>query len=466
MARVVSTTKPVRRKTKPKTANRSVLVRTYKSALNYITTHTNYETMSRVGYNHTNFNLARMNRLLALLGNPHRKIKTVHIAGTKGKGSTATMVSGMLQGNDYNVGLYTSPHVLDIRERITVNDTWISEHEFTRLTNQLALTSKKLKGSQPTFFEMMTAMAFLYFVDKKVDFAVIETGLGGRLDATNVIRPEVCGITSISIDHTLQLGNTITQIAHEKAGIFKSNVPAISAPQHPEAKRILKKVASEQGTPLLFAGEDIEFSYRFESSRLAGPHTRVCLTTPNSRFEHLQVPLLGEHQAINCGLALSLVDVLKTKGYRIDDQKAADGLSRVRMTGRMEIIHSNPKILVDGAHNAASIEALMRTIGQHVPYDSMIVIFGCQEGKDIDGMIRQIQLGADKIIFTRSSSPLAADPRLLASRFFDQTGNTVQVAENLDQALQIASIAVTPEDLICITGSFYLVGDAKKKFAS
>lgn len=440
--------------------------RTYRSALRFLTTATDYERLGRVRYNQTTFNLARMNRLLGAVGNPHRQLSTVHIAGTKGKGSTAAMLSSMLQGCGLNVGVYSSPHVLDIRERITINDTWISEQEFVKLTNKLLPAHTNAKGTKPTFFELMTAMAFLHFSARKVDIAVIEAGLGGRLDATNVIKPEACAITSISFDHVDQLGGTLESIAQEKAGILKARVPAVSAPQPPGVMKALKKIASNVGTTLKFAGEEIEFSYRFESSRMVGPHTRVSVSTPTSRFEHLHVPLLGEHQAVNCGLALALLDTLKNRGFAIDEQKAIEGLAKVSLPGRMEIIQQQPKILVDGAHNAASIGALMRTIGQNIPYDSMIVIFGCQQGKDLENMIRLVQLGADKIIFTKSCSPYATDPKELAACYVEQSGNMAQTADNLEQALQIAQSAVTTDDLICITGSFYLVGEAKKKFCT
>ena len=447
-------------------ARRSGSFRTYRSALNFLTSATDYERLGRVRYDHTKFNLARMNRLLSTVGNPHKTLRTVHIAGTKGKGSTAAMLSNMLQGCGLNVGVYSSPHVLDIRERIMINDAWVTEQEFVRLINKVAPAFHNSKGTKPTFFELMTAMAFLYFADKEVDIAVIEAGLGGRLDATNVIKPEVCGITSISFDHVEQLGNTLEAIAEEKGGILKARTPAVSAPQVPEVTKALRRLAANLDVPISFAGDEIEFSYRFESSRAVGPHTRVCLSTQTSRFDHLHVPLLGEHQAINCGLALSLLDVLKNRGFDIDDQKAIEGLAKVNLPGRMEIIQQDPKILVDGAHSPASVAALMRTIGQNIPYDSMIVIFGCQRGKDIEGMIRHVQLGADKIIFTCSSSPNAVDPKELAACYVEQSGNMAQTAVDLDHALQIAQGAVADDDLICITGSFYLVGDAKKRFCS
>ncbi|MCK4602574.1 MAG: bifunctional folylpolyglutamate synthase/dihydrofolate synthase [Phycisphaerae bacterium] len=418
--------------------------------------------MLRIRYNRDTFNLNRMRLLLKKLGDPHKKILTVHIAGTKGKGSTATMLSSMLQACGYRVGLYTSPHISDVRERITINGELISRADTTRLISRLEPHIEKMSKDKPTFFEILTAMAFSYFADKGVDVAVVECGLGGRLDSTNVLKPAVCGLTSISIDHVHQLGSSLAEIAAEKAGIFKRNVPAISVVQEPAAKKVLKKVAKDSKANLMFAGEDIEFSYRVESSRRDGCHTRVCLTTPQSCFEHLPVPLLGEHQAVNCGLALALLDQLKTQGMEIDDQQAIKGLAAVSLPGRMEMVSNDPRVLVDGAHNAASIQALMRAIGQHIPYDSMVVIFGCAADKDIKGMMEQIATGADKVIFTKSrNNPRAADPRDLAEVYEECSGRVAQVTDSLKEAVRIANSAVTREDIICICGSFYIIGEAK-----
>jgi dihydrofolate synthase/folylpolyglutamate synthase len=310
----------------------------------------------------------------------------------------------------------------------------------------------------------MTALAFMYFLDKAVDIAVIETGMGGRLDSTNVIHPEVVGITSLSIDHQQQLGKTIDSIAREKAGIFKPGVPAITVQQDPAAMRVLKSQALAVKAPLSVTGTDIDFSYRFETSREHGPHTRICLTTPTSKFEHLRVPLYGNHQAINCGLALAMLDKLKESGYKIDNDKATAGLDKVWLAGRMEMICDDPRIMIDGAHNAASIRALIHAIGQNIPYDSMVVIFGCNSDKDIEGMLRELQYGADKVIFTRSNSVKAASPQDLADMYTEICGKMYQTALALDDALRIAASAVSRGDLICITGSFYLIGQAKLRF--
>src|SRR5258706_1085043 len=383
--------------------------------MRYLDTLTDFERLRMVRYNSHNFDLDRMRTLLRRLGNPHTHFKSIHVAGTKGKGSTCAMIASMLQACGYKVGLYPSPHLIDIRERICVGGEMIPYAEFGRLIRLIEPIAARMRPT-PTYFDVLTAAAFKYFAEHKVDIAVVETGLGGRLDSTNVITPEVTAITSLSKDHMQQLGTTLPQIAQEKAGIFKTGVPAVTVVQDPAAEDVLRRVAEKVGAPLDIAGKSIEFSYRFESSRMLGPHNRICLTTANSRFEHLAVPLIGEHQAINCGLALSVLDKLKGRGIAINDMKAMEGLAKTTMSGRMEMVNQTPRVIIDGAHNAASIDAVIKAIGQHVPYDSMVVIFGCCADKDVSGMLDRISSGADKVIFTKVDSVRTADPNELAAR--------------------------------------------------
>ena len=438
----------------------------YGKALRYLAGLSDYERLRIVRYNSQNFDLERMRSLLKKLGNPHEQFRSVHIAGTKGKGSTCAMVAAMLQAAGYKVGLYTSPHLVDIRERIQIDGQMISQADFARLVKAVEPIATKMKPS-PTYFDVLTSVAFKHFAEQKVDIAIVETGLGGRLDSTNVLKPEVSAITSISKDHMAQLGNTLAKIAEEKAGIFKHNIPAVTVIQEPEVEAVLKRVAEKVGAPLDITGKTIEFSYRFESSRLQGPHNRICLTTANSKFEHLAVPLVGEHQAVNCGLALSIIDKLKTRGFAISDARAMEGLAKLTtVPGRMEMVSQMPRVIVDGAHNAASIDAMMKAIGQHVPYDSLVVIFGCCADKDVSGMLERITSGADKVIFCKVDNVRTANPEELAARYVELYGKMAQVATSLEDALAIANRAVTKEDLICITGSFYLVGEAKKHFAA
>lgn len=455
-----------RSKKTSKTKTSARQVRTFRSAVNFLDSLVNYERVPRAKYTPNNFSVARVARLLSALGNPQKLFKSIHIAGTKGKGSTATMLAEMLGACGYKVGLFTSPHLLDIRERIVVGGAKISEAAFARYVAGVADIASKARVSAPTYFEVLTAAAFRFFADEKVDIAVVETGMGGRLDATNVIIPEVVGLTSISRDHMSQLGNDLKSIAREKAAIMKKGIPVISAPQVVSVQEVFREVSESTGAPLRFSNEGVDFSYRFEFSRSAGRHARICMTTPTSRFEHLQVPLLGEHQAANCSLALRILDTLKGRGFSIDDQQAMSGLSKVRLPGRMQMISEDPRILVDGAHNAASIDALIRAIGQHIPYDSMIVIFGCQKDKDIPGMLRRLQLGADKMIFVETGSPRSADPAELAAQYVENSGKMAQVAKTLKDAMWIAESAITREDVICVTGSFYLIAEAMRKFGA
>jgi dihydrofolate synthase/folylpolyglutamate synthase len=468
MARIVTKTR--KKQGKSRKSKLAVVVsrkpfKTYDEAIKYLFNRTNYEQEKHLRYNVDTFNLKRMEHLLSLVGNPHTKVDTVHIAGTKGKGSTATMLARMLEANGYKVGLYTSPHVVDLHERIIVNSEMISRTAMLGLLNRIYKAVETVsKTSAPTFFEIMTAIAFMHFADTKADVAVIETGMGGRLDSTNVIKPKVVGITNLSFDHQKQLGNTIGEIAKEKAGIFKPGVPIVTVQQDPDAMRVLKAQAAAVKAPLSVTGVDIDFSHRFETSSEHGPHNRVCLTTPTSKFEHLRVPLLGIHQAVNCGLALAMLDKLKACGFDIDNDKTIAGLAKVKLPGRMEMICEDPRILIDGAHNAASIRALMYAIGQSIPYDSMIAIFGCNEDKDANGMLQELQFGADKVIFTRSNSAKAKSPDELVEMYAAISGKMCQSAPAIGEALRLAKSAVGKEDLICITGSFYLIGQAKIRF--
>lgn len=443
----------------------AVDISTFPNAVRYLLDRVDFERMRLIRYDESNFKLDRMRRLLEHMGNPHQQVKMVHVGGTVGKGSTVNMIASMLQGCGYAVGQYVSPHVVDIRERISINGEPIGRTEFTDSMRDVAKAAGKL-DFEPTFFELITALAFKYFAEEAVDIAVIEVGLGGRLDSTNVITPLVSVITQIDFDHMHLLGRSLDKIAKEKAGIFKRGVPAITIEQPREADAALRHAAEHIGAPLRVVNKDIEFSFRFGATDDLGPHTRVCIITETSNFMHLPVPLPGEHQAYNCALALSAIDALKKCGFAFPEAQLHDGLASTSLPGRMEMVWDKPRILVDGAHNPASVSALMRCVGAHVPYDSMVCIFGCCEDKDIRGMLERVALGGDKVIFTRAkSNPRAADPDELQRQFSEHSGKMSQVAKSLPEALNLATRAVGRDDLICVTGSFYLVGEAKKYLA-
>ncbi|MCC5829514.1 MAG: bifunctional folylpolyglutamate synthase/dihydrofolate synthase [Phycisphaeraceae bacterium] len=446
------------------TAGTAASINNLSAALRWLNSLVDFERQRIVNYSPKVFDLDRMRRLLASLGDPHDKFRSVHIAGTKGKGSTCAMLAGMLEGCGYTVGLFTSPHLIHISERISINGHGINNPDLTDVLKRVAAASEQLDETL-TFFEALTAAAFLYFAEQAVDVAVIETGLGGRLDSTNILTPLATGITQISLDHTNVLGDDLVGIAREKAGIFKRDIPAVSVAQTPDIAAAMVEVAEKVGAPLEFTGKEIDFSYRFEATRELGPHSRVSVLTSTSKYEHLAVPLKGEHQALNCGLALALLDKLKAHDFKLPEERVVEGLSRTFLPGRMEQVYAQPRVIIDGAHNAASIQALIRALGAHIAYDSLVMIFGCGQDKDINGMLKQVALGADKVIFTKSKiNPRAMEPEDLLARFNDFSGKMAQTAPNLEEAIQLAGRAVSREDLIVITGSFYLAGEARKLF--
>jgi dihydrofolate synthase/folylpolyglutamate synthase len=437
----------------------------YTQALRYLGERTNIERMRPQSVSPDAFKLDRMKALLEHLGSPQRDVRCVHIAGSKGKGSTVEMTASCLAACGYATGVYTSPHLVDVRERVRINGDPIGYPAFARLCQKVAMGAEVVerKHGPASYFEVLTAMALCYFQEQAVDIAVVEVGLGGRLDATNLVQPEVTAITAIQLEHTQLLGDTVEKIAREKAGIFKPGVTALTIPQTPGVMEVLKQEADRAGSPLEVVGQSIEFSYRFEASPELGPHARVCLNTARSNFEHLPVPLKGEHQALNCGLALAILDKLRDRGFETPERKVAEGLTRTTSAGRMEVVSRSPYILLDGAHTPDSIGALVRAIGAHMRYDSMVVIFGCAADKDLKGMLGKLATGADKIIFTRAAgNQRSADPRELQRKFAESSHKMTQSARAFPDALKLARGAVGKGDLILVTGSFYLVGEAKK----
>ncbi|MCH2147860.1 MAG: bifunctional folylpolyglutamate synthase/dihydrofolate synthase [Phycisphaerales bacterium] len=456
-------TKKASKAKKPKAkAEATPLPRTYSTVLRHLLGRTNYERVRVVNYDEKTFKLDRMRKLLKKMGNPHESLRMIHVAGTVGKGSTTGMLANMLEQCGFTVGTFTSPHLVKVTERIAINGEQISESAFTSLMRDVIQAADATEKST-TFFELLTAAAVKYFADEAVDLAIIEVGLGGRLDSTNVITPELSLLTTIDLDHTRILGSTIEEIALEKAGIMKPGVPCISVPQDPAIATVLREHAESIECPLQIIGEDIEFSSRFCVSDDLGPHTRICLVTDRNQYMHLPVPLQGEHQGTNCAVALAAVSELQKKETCIQDGAMFRGLSSTKIPGRMELVWKQPRILIDGAHNPIALATLMRSIGAHVPYDSMICIFGCCEDKDVDTMLDNLAIGGDKIIFTAAAGqPRAVEPDELRRRFMERRGRSCQVAENIGEALEIAARAASRDDLICVTGSFYLIGETKE----
>ncbi len=436
------------------------------TAMKYLDSHVNVERMRPAHIGKDTFKLDRMRAILEALHNPHEGLKFVHVAGSKGKGSIVEMAASALTACGYGVGVFTSPHLTDIRERIRIGNELVTVEEFVRALGHVGAAAESVAAEHgaATYFELLTAMAFRYFAERAVDIVMVEVGLGGRLDTTNVITPECSAIAAIHLEHTQLLGDTLEKIAREKAGIMKPGVTTYTFKQDDGVMEVFRETAEKVGAKLLVLGEDVDFSWRFESSPELGPHARVCLSSEHSNHEHLPVPLPGQHQAVNCGLALALLDGLRQRGFDTAERPVAVGLEKTQRFGRLEQVWKTPRILIDGAHTPESIHALVKAIGAHIRYDSMVVVFGCAADKDVAGMIDKIGLGADKILFTRATAnPRAMDPAELQRLYSERHGKMAQVEPTLKDAINTAVKSVSRGDLILVTGSFYLAGEAKSR---
>lgn len=440
-------------------------MRDYRQAREVLASRVDIEKLRAERARKTPLDLDRVRATLTALGQPQKQQPCVQVVGTNGKGSVCAMLDAMLQASGYAVGRFTSPHLSNVRERMRVNGEPVCEEAFVEALNRAlqAEANALASGHALTYFELLTVTALAWFEEQAVDVAVLEAGLGGRLDATSAVEPALICVTSISVDHTQLLGQSLEAIAREKAGAFKAGTPVLGAPQEKEVRAALKEAAEAVGAPVAFLGRDVEFSKRFEVSQRLGPHCAVCLTTPRSSFEHVACPFPGEHQAVNCGLALAAWDRLREMGFALDEQEAIAGLARAQLEGRMELVSTAPRILLDGAHNVAAMRALVRALGAFVPYDSLVLVFGCCDDKDVEGLLREAAQGADKMIFTRArSTPRAVEPETLRERFAAARSGMAQCAETVEEALELARRAVGREDLICVAGSFYLVGEARR----
>jgi len=478
----------------------------YQSALAYLHERVNLERVPQDLAARHEYKLDRMHALCQALGNPQRGLKCVHVAGTKGKGSTCELISTMAQGCGLFVGLFTSPHISDIRERIRLGGKLISETAFTDVCRQVALVAESLEaalqpdsqaaasaspvaslghynGNTPapqhssapslpqsdraTFFELMTAMCFVHFAAEAVDLAVIEVGLGGLLDCTNVITPEVSVLTLIGRDHMQILGDTVELIAAQKAGIIKPGIPAITFVQDPRALGVFRATAKRLGAPLLIAGESPTYTILSEPTRSGQQQWMVSIKTEHFDLQALPVPIPGEHQAHNLALALVTLDTLARRGMAITEAGAVAGLETTRLPGRFEVLRTTPRIVLDVAHNPESIDALMKTLRQNLQFDSLVMVFGCASDKDWPAMLAHLSTSCDKVFFTKSTgSPRAQDPKEMYRIYTRTYHKMAQISKSLPDAIRMAKAAAAAGDAICITGSFYLVGEAKKILAS
>jgi dihydrofolate synthase/folylpolyglutamate synthase len=430
----------------------------YSQAEEYVSNLVDYEKIPHISYASPDYNLKHVEYLLQSLGKPHLHTRAVHIAGTKGKGSVAAMIAQVLTISGYNTGLYTSPHLHTFRERIRVNGNLISKAEFASLMTKLKPYVERVKRNPDyqrlTFFEVLTVLAFVYFRQKQADFQVLEVGLGGRLDATNVVKPDVCVITPVSLDHTEILGDTLGRIALEKAGIIKPGCFVISAPQAEEVSKVLNDVCHRQDAELIQVGKDIIWH-----SATSDLHKQSFMVGGKRGVYHITIPLLGDFQVENASTAIAALEVLSSQGFDISMENIIRGLAKVDWPGRFQVLNHKPIILVDGAHNVASMKRLVWNVRKYFHYERLFVIFGAPVDKDISGTARELASLSPRVIVTRSSHPRAASPDTISAKF-DGSGIKPQVAENVCEALALALSMAKDNDLILVTGSLFVVAEA------
>lgn len=397
------------------------------------------------------FGLTAISELLSRLGNPQNSYNTILIAGTNGKGSTAAMTASILQAAGYKTGLYTSPHLIDVRERIRVNNKIISESDFGKV-----ISTVKKKIEQPvTYFELLTAVAFLYFEHRNVDIAVLETGLGGRLDATNVCHPLVSIITNIGFDHTAYLGKTLTAIAGEKAGIIKKQGICVTAAKQKRVIDVLENVCRSNKARFYRLGKDMQIKQQ--------KNGLIAYSGLYNNFNDLTVPLTGRHQLENAALALAALEIAGINGFPFDAAAVRKGLRNTKWSGRLEILCREPLFVVDGAHNPAGINALCRSLKNDFTYRRLILIFSALADKDYCQMLPKIAPLADQIILTQLQAG-RAEPVANINECVKKMGYEAVITENVFESIMRALEMADRRDMICTAGSLYLVGEIKRAF--
>jgi dihydrofolate synthase/folylpolyglutamate synthase len=427
----------------------------YQQAMNYILSFADYERISRSA---VVFDLRRVEELLRRLGNPHKTARSVHIAGTKGKGSTAAMIASVLTTAGYRTGLYTSPHIKTMRERIKIDGSLIAEEDVVLLVERLKpkvdAVNREYGLGELTTFEILTALAFAQFQDKRADFQVLETGLGGRLDATNVVEPEVCVITSISLDHTEVLGDTVDKIAAEKAGIIKPGSIVVSAPQVPGAAEVIATVSEQRDAKLIRVGDGVKWTRQsFDSS---GQSFQV-----KGRLAQYEtsLPLLGEFQLENAAVAVAALEVLTERGSKITPENIAEGLAKVEWPGRLQVLRREPLLVVDGAHNAYSAKKLGAALKEYFNFGQAILIVGTSSDKDIGEMAKELASYAGIVIVSQASHPRAVEASVLGDEF-SRCGITPHIVNDVPSAIKLGLKMAGPKDLICVTGSIFVMAEA------
>ncbi len=440
---------------------------TYPQALKRVMSLADFE-RSTHSPGHSAFHLERMSLLMQHLDNAHLATPTVHIAGTKGKGSVSAMIASILAAQGYAVGMYSSPHLHSATERIRVNMQPIAQAQFAAVAQRIWRIVEQVGANGGyggvTTFEALTAMAFTHFSQIQADFQVIEVGLGGRLDATNIVAPQVCAITSISLDHTATLGDTIAQIAYEKAGIIKPNIPVIVAPQPADAMAVIHRIAAERAAPLL----SVEHRFSWTQTRgqtAADFRTQAFRLTSPRRAYALETPLLGDYQLENAAVAVALAETLAEQGVTLSPQSIAQGIRSVNWPARLQILtkpadaHGSPLLVVDGAHNPYSIERLAQTLPRHFAYDRLILIFGALSGHSAAGMLQALAPLSPILVAASSRHPRSATSAAIAQTAAQIGIDAAFASDNVAQATRYALAIARPNDLVLGTGSLSVAAE-------
>ena len=424
----------------------------YNLALDYLYSFVDYSLKHSSELAKADFNLDRMFALMESLSDPQKKYPIIHVAGTKGQGSTSALCASALRAAGYTVGLYTSPHLEDYCERIQVNGEPISHNELTGLVDEIKPHVAKIP--MLTTFEITTALGFMAFAKRGVDAAVIEVGLGGRLDATNVVTPRVSVITSLSMDHMAVLGDTLAKIAGEKAGIIKQGVSVVSSPQKPEALEVLERVARERDASLTLVGRDVPFE--IVGSSLDGQSFII----HNSR-EAFRIPLLGSHQLSNAATAYA---ALKASGLSITDEAIQTGFSQVKWPARFEVARREPPVIFDSAHNDDSFAKLRETLETYFPGRPVTLIFGASEDKNIPGMFREMKSKIKKLIVTRADHPRALEVEKI-QQLADQAGVGHDAVTPVSSALARAlELSAKDGSIVLSAGSMFVTAEVMKEW--
>lgn len=406
--------------------------------------------------------LENIEHLLDLMGNPHRNLKCVQVAGTNGKGSTCAIISSILSAAGYRTGLYTSPHLVDVRERIKVDGGVISEEDFTTLLVYIRPLVESMSNQEigpPTYFEVLTAAALKYFSDQGVDFAVLEVGLGGRLDATSVVNPLVSVVTNVELDHTKVLGDSFTDIAREKASIIRESGLVVSGESKKESADVINTECDRKNARLFQLG--VDFNYRSLESSVRGQ--RFNYSGVETKVDNAFIPLVGSHQLMNASVALAAVECLMGKGFPVSVEAVKEGLSKVVWQGRMQVLGGKPFLVMDGAHNPSGIQQLIKSLDSF-SYDRLFLVFGVSSTKDYSRMLSLLAPLCDGVIATRSRGKSALDPELIKNELLQYLPlEKINVVPNPASAIQQALNQATEKDLILVTGSLYLIAEVMPK---